>query len=750
MILKFFGARFPGRFLEWKTPIQTIASIRGYAILIAAAALLLTAHVSLAASATWLSSPQDSAWENANNWTPGGPPNGPSDIATFAQSSQADVNISTSEEANSIMFTSDSAAYVFSIGACNGPSCGGQLIISGTGVNNNSSVGQNFQAANEGQIIFNNASTAASAHMSIVNGGRFPPEVSTGSTIFNDTSSAGGASIANASAELDFFGDIGRTIFNGASTADHASISNRGAGGSHGAGGQTIFNDTSTAANASIDNGGSGEVSTAESSLTIFNDTSSAGHATITNHGGFDQESAEGLTLFQGSSTADSATIIANATPAGGGGGILFSGASTGGTAQVEVFDNGYLDISGHQSNLTVGSIEGSGNVLLGANRLRVGTNNIDTSFSGVISNDGQGGSLAKVGNGVLTLQNNHCIADTVGLFLVSGSIINLDFAGLPDVIASLTVNGVPQPPGVYGGPMSGAPHILPEFGSGLGTVEAGPISTLGNISTRAFVQTGDNVMIGGFIVEGAEPKRVVIRAIGPELTQHGVPNALANPTLELYDNTGALIASNNNWVATIIGGIITSDQVAAIRASGFAPSDPRESAMIVNLPPGNYTAIVRGVANTTGVALAEVYDLTPAPDSLLGNISTRSFVQTGDNVMIGGVIVQGTQPRRVILRAIGPELTQYGVPNPLADPTLELHDSTGALIASNNNWQHTIIGGIITSDQVAAIRASGHAPGDPRESAIIATLPPGNYTAIVRGVNNTTGVGLVEVYDLD
>jgi len=279
--------------------------------------------------------------------------------------------------------------------------------------------------------------------------------------------------------------------------------------------------------------------------------------------------------------------------------------------------------------------------------------------------------------------------------------------------------------------------------------VEVGPISTLGNVSTRAFVQTGDNVEIGGFIFQGAEPKKVVIRAIGPELTQYGVPNALANPTLELHDGTGALIASNDNWGTTIIGGIITSDQVAAIRASGYAPSDLRESAMIVNLPPGSYTAIVRGVANMTGVALVEVYDLSPAPNSILGNISTRSFVQTGDNVMIGGVIVQGTQSRRVILRAIGPELTQYGVPDILADPTLELHDSTGALIASNDNWQHTIIGGIITADQVRDIQNSGHAPTDPRESAIIAELPPGNYTAIVRGVNNTTGVGLVEVYDL-
>jgi hypothetical protein len=395
---------------------------------------------------------------------------------------------------------------------------------------------------------------------------------------------------------------------------------------------------------------------------------------------------------------------------------------------------------------VTIGSIEGSGNVLLGANNLRVGTNNINTSFSGVISGSG---SLAKIGRGILTLQANDCIADTVGLILVSGSTIKLDFTGPPDVIASLKVNGVLQPPGIYGGPMSGAPNILLEF-RGSGTVSVGPISTLGNISTRAFVQTGDNVVIGGFIVQGTEPKRVIIRAIGPELTQYGVPNVLANPTLELHDGTGALIASNDNWQHTIIGGIITSDQRGDIRNSGYAPGDGRESAIIADLPAGNYTIIVRGVDNTTGVALAEAYDLSPNTSSILGNISTRGFVQTGDNVMIGGFIVEGVQPKRVILRAIGPELSQYGVPNPLADPTLELHDSTGALIASNDNWMTTIIGGIITSDQVQDIRDSGHAPTDPSESAIIATLPPGNYTAIVRGVNDTTGVGLVEVYDLD
>ena len=152
----------------------------------------------------------------------------------------------------------------------------------------------------------------------------------------------------------------------------------------------------------------------------------------------------------------------------------------------------------------------------------------------------------------------------------------------------------------------------------------------LGNIRTRAFVQTGDNVMIGGFIVQGTEPKRVIIRAIGPELTQYGVPNALANPTLELHDGTGALIASNDNWRTTIIGGIITSDQVQGILRSGHAPRDGRESAIIADLPPGNYTAIVRGVSNMIGVALAEVYDLNADANSILGNISTRSFCADG------------------------------------------------------------------------------------------------------------------------
>jgi hypothetical protein len=256
--------------------------------------------------------------------------------------------------------------------------------------------------------------------------------------------------------------------------------------------------------------------------------------------------------------------------------------------------------------------------------------------------------------------------------------------------------------------------------------------------------------MIGGFIVQGSGPKRVIIRAIGPELTQFGIPDALANPRLELHNGSGALIGTNDDWQTTILGGVITTNQVSDIQNSGHAPTAASESAIIANLQPGNYTAIVNGVNNTTGVALVEVYDLAPAASSSLANISTRSFVQTGGHVMIGGFIVQGSGPKRVIIRAIGPELTQFGIPDVLANPRLELHNGSGALIGTNDDWQTTILGGVITSNQVSDIQNSGRAPTAASESAIIANLQPGNYTAVVNGVNNTTGVGLVEVYDLN
>jgi len=254
--------------------------------------------------------------------------------------------------------------------------------------------------------------------------------------------------------------------------------------------------------------------------------------------------------------------------------------------------------------------------------------------------------------------------------------------------------------------------------------------SLLGNISTRLRVETADNVLIGGFVITGTQPKKVIVRAIGPSLSSF-FSGVLANPVLELRDSLGGLIRSNDNW---------RSDQEAEIIATGIPPSNDLESAIVATLPANSsaYTAIVRGANNGTGIGAVEAYDLDRTVDSKLANISTRGFVQTGDNVLIGGLIVLGQNPLRVIVRAIGPSLP---VPGALANPTLELHDGNGALIASNDNWR---------SDQEAEIIATGIPPVNDMESAIVRNLAPGNYTAIVRGVNNTTGVALVEAYGLN
>ena len=255
----------------------------------------------------------------------------------------------------------------------------------------------------------------------------------------------------------------------------------------------------------------------------------------------------------------------------------------------------------------------------------------------------------------------------------------------------------------------------------------------LQNISTRALGQTGDNVVIGGFIITGSGQKRVILRAIGSSLINHGITHPLQNPTLELHDHTGTLIASNDNWV--------DAANKQEIMNSGLAPTNNLESAILMSLSPGAYTAIVRGVNNGTGIALVEGYDLDPAAGSKLGNISTRALVQTGDNVMIGGLIMVGPGSDKVLVRAIGPSLAQKGITNPLADPMLELHDGNGTLLASNDNWKDT---------QQAQIQATGLAPTNDAESAIVQTLEPGNYTAIVRGKNDTIGVAVVEVYGLN
>jgi len=259
------------------------------------------------------------------------------------------------------------------------------------------------------------------------------------------------------------------------------------------------------------------------------------------------------------------------------------------------------------------------------------------------------------------------------------------------------------------------------------------PFDQFLNISTRVLVGSGDNVAIAGFIVTGSEVKNVIIRAMGPSLTGAGISNALQDPMLELHDGSGAFIASNDNWKDT---------QQAEIQASGLAPADERESAIVRTLSPGAYTAIVRGKDGTGGIGLIEGYDLDSSADSIFANISTRGFVGTGDNAMIGGLIVGGNGGgvNVVIARALGPSLSNAGVQHALQDPTLELRDQNGVLIDSNDNWKDR---------QEAVIERENLAPADDRESALLDVLPAGAYTAIVRGKNDATGVALVEFYNI-
>ena len=303
--------------------------------------------------------------------------------------------------------------------------------------------------------------------------------------------------------------------------------------------------------------------------------------------------------------------------------------------------------------------------------------------------------------------------------------------------------------PGALDGEVVGFVAYYTDDSSGvyLATMASDFVVPYGNISTRGMVSTGDRVLIGGFLntlspsptpPPPAGPlsvgaKQVIVRAIGPSLGAFGVEGPLDDPVLELHLPDGSVV-TNDDWRAT---------QEQEIIDSGLAPTDDRESAIIAMIEPGASTAIVRGSNGGTGVGLVEIYDLDGASVSELGNISTRGLVETGDDVMIGGIIVSGSAATAstMVIRAIGPTLANFGVPDPLQDPTLALHDGTGALIAANENWKDT---------QQTELEASGLAPNDDRESAIQIALGPGAYTAIVRGSGDTSGVALVEAYNLE
>ena len=301
------------------------------------------------------------------------------------------------------------------------------------------------------------------------------------------------------------------------------------------------------------------------------------------------------------------------------------------------------------------------------------------------------------------------------------------------DHTATLLMNGAVLVAGGLGGqngegpPLASAEFYVPP---------AGDVGSAANISTRGLVPDSSSVMIAGFIIQGGAQKKVIIRGIGPSLSKSGITSPMQDPTLELHDSNGSIVGSNDDW---------QSSQAAEISAAQIAPEDPRESAVVATLDSGTYTAQLRGKPGTNGdgfgVGLIEVYDLDPQPSaSRLANISTRSLVQAEDNALIGGFIINN-KPTNIVIRAIGPSLSARGVAGVLADPSLELHDANGSLLATNDDWR---------SAEPDEIIATGLAPTDDAESAIRANLSPGTYTAVVRGVNDTTGVGLVEVYALN
>ncbi|MGN6719935.1 MAG: choice-of-anchor Q domain-containing protein [Candidatus Binatia bacterium] len=315
--------------------------------------------------------------------------------------------------------------------------------------------------------------------------------------------------------------------------------------------------------------------------------------------------------------------------------------------------------------------------------------------------------------------------------------------------------------------------------GQGVGTIanDDGQLpQMLANISSRGAVLTGNNVMIGGFIVDGSTPKRVLIRSRGPSMAgaPFFVPGTLANPKVQLFSGP-TLIAQNDNWQdAPSCPGFIC-EGATEILNTGLDPCTPNpdqssapancalEAAILITLPPGAYTAIVSGADGGTGVGLVEVFEADASVVSELSNISTRGFVQSGDDVMIGGLIIEGSEPATVLIRARGPSMSgaPFFVPGTLANPFLQIFSGQD-VIAQNDNWQFAPSCNGFVCGTAAEIAATGLDPCQPNpgqttsppsctlESAILITLPPGVYTAIVSGVGGTTGVGLVEAFEMD
>lgn len=366
------------------------------------------------------------------------------------------------------------------------------------------------------------------------------------------------------------------------------------------------------------------------------------------------------------------------------------------------------------------------------------------TSNGGVPSPDVQSLHIVNVNTGadtlVLQLQQNQYVTtldwSPDGTALVFDAGQEYSNSGIPGqavqpgtdqvFVVNVDGSGLRQLRGAGSGMPSWAPNALP--GAAV------------QVSTRLSAGAGDNSLTVGFIIQGAGAKKVLIRGIGTSLKPFFGDRALIDPTLTLRNQqTGELLGTNNNWRTTQTGGVIAGDQSAEIQASGLAPTQDAESVIIATLPPGQYTAEVKGAGGGTGFALAEIYDRETTSGTFLANISTRGLVQTDDNIMISGLFV-ANQNTRIVFRALGPTLADVGVPGAMADPTLDLVDPNGTMVASNNNWQEAAN----ANDLPAYLR-----PAHPSESVILASLTPNRYTVQLRGVNRTTGNALIESYVL-
>ena len=350
-------------------------------------------------------------------------------------------------------------------------------------------------------------------------------------------------------------------------------------------------------------------------------------------------------------------------------------------------------------------------------------------------------GNFVQGANGTLVLENGGAYPSQFDQLQVGGSATlggNLDIKTIngytPDVADTFSPLGAGSVSGTFGSISSNAQVTVNASGLLTSVDPTKPNPTNGqplNIATRLQIQSGDNVLIAGFIITGpaGSSKKVLIRGIGPSLANFGVAGTIPDPLLELHNPDGSVV-TNDNWQEA---------SNAADIPAGFAPGNNLESAIYTTLSPGAYTAIVKGAHNEAGIGLAEVYDFDTTSTAKLSNIATRGFVNTGDNAMIGGFIVGGTEPAKILVRAIGPSLTQFGLQGALQATTLELHDSNGSVI-SNEGWRST---------QESEIQATTIPPSNDNEAAILATLAPGNYTAVVRGKNDTTGIAVVEAYNL-